>query len=275
MSFDVAVVGAGIVGAACASSLSKAGLSVAVIDARGISAGTTAAGMGHIVVMDDSPAQFALTKYSQELWASLAPQLPRECEFEDCGTIWVATDEEEMADVRRKHDLYNKHGIQTEVLDEGALRQAEPNLREGLAGGLLVSSDNVVYQMFATSFLVDRAVDCGAKLYFGKRAVELSEGGVSLESGDFIPAANIVNAAGIAAPMLSPSLDIRPRKGHLVVSDRYPDFVRHQLVELGYLKSAHGQDPASVAFNIQPRATGQVIIGSSRQFGIDTADVDQ
>jgi glycine/D-amino acid oxidase-like deaminating enzyme len=43
--------------------------------------------------------------------------------------------------------------------------------------------------------------------------------------------------------------------------------VSHQLVELGYLKSAHGSDEDSVAFNVQPRATGQLLIGSSRQFG--------
>ena len=58
-----------------------------------------------------------------------------------------------------------------------------------------------------------------------------------------------------------------PRKGHLVITDRYPGFVRHQLVELGYLKSAHATTGDSVAFNAQPRKTGQVLIGSSRQFG--------
>ena len=65
-------------------------------------------------------------------------------------------------------------------------------------------------------------------------------------------------------PTLFPSLAVRPRKGHLAITDRYPGFVRHQLVELGYLKSAHGAANESVAFNVQPRATGQVLIGSSR-----------
>ena len=45
-----------------------------------------------------------------------------------------------------------------------------------------------------------------------------------------------------------------------------PGFLRHQVVELGYLKSAHGHDNESVAFNVQPRSTGQVLIGSSRQY---------
>ena len=111
MSFDVAVIGAGIVGAACAASLTSAGLAVAIIDERGIASGTTAAGMGHIVVMDDSPAQFALTSYSQRLWDDLASGLPDLCEFERCGTVWVATDEEEMEEVRRKNRVYSSHGV--------------------------------------------------------------------------------------------------------------------------------------------------------------------
>jgi len=64
---DVAIVGAGIVGAACADELARRGLSVVVIDGDIIGSGATAAGMGHIVVMDDSEAQFALTRYSQQL----------------------------------------------------------------------------------------------------------------------------------------------------------------------------------------------------------------
>jgi glycine/D-amino acid oxidase-like deaminating enzyme len=67
---------------------------------------------------------------------------------------------------------------------------------------------------------------------------------------------------------------VKKRKGHLVITDRYPSFVRHQLVELGYLKSAHSLTAESVAFNIQPRKTGQLLIGSSRQFGVDDSTVD-
>src|SRR5205823_5674288 len=59
------------------------------------------------------------------------------------------------------------------------------------------------------------------------------------------------------------------------ITDRYPGFVHHQIVELGYLKSAHSTSKDSVAFNIQPRKTGQVFIGFSRQFDADSISVDQ
>jgi glycine/D-amino acid oxidase-like deaminating enzyme len=50
-----------------------------------------------------------------------------------------------------------------------------------------------------------------------------------------------------------------------VITDRYPGLIRSQLVELGYLHSAHSMTGASTAFNLQPRATGQILIGSSRE----------
>ncbi|MFL6467453.1 MAG: NAD(P)/FAD-dependent oxidoreductase [Pyrinomonadaceae bacterium] len=272
--FDVAIVGAGIVGAGCAAALSREGLSVLVIDANGIANGTTAAGMGHIVVMDDSEAQLALTKYSQDLWKQLADEMPGNCEFENCGTIWIACDDEEMSEVRRKHELYTARGIVSEILDENGLQNAEPNLREGLAGGLLVSGDHVVYQLIAAKFLMEKAVANGAELQFGDRVLMISDNGVDLDTGESISASIIINASGAFAAELSPELTIKKRKGHLVITERYQDFVSHQLIELGYLGSAHGTESDSVAFNVQPRGTGQILLGSSRQFDIESNDVD-
>jgi len=273
-TFDVAIVGAGIVGAACAAALSREGLKVVIVDASGVATGTTAAGMGHIVVMDDSDAQLALTRYSQQLWDKLAAEMPATCEYEHCGTIWVAANEDEMSEVRRKHDLSASRGIMTQILDEKSLHEAEPNLAEDLPGGLLVESDSVVYQLTATQYLMNKATANGAVLQTGSRVIEIVDTGVRLENGDQLAAEKVINAAGPHAAELTPQLKIRKRKGHLVITERYDGFARHQLVELGYLRSAHGGDTDSVAFNVQPRKTGQVLLGSSRQFDAGDTNVE-
>ncbi|HXR14777.1 MAG TPA: FAD-dependent oxidoreductase [Terriglobales bacterium] len=273
-AYDVVIVGAGIVGAACADEFARRGMSVAVVDRDLIGGGATAAGMGHIVAMDDSDAQFALTRYSQQLWQKLRPDLPTDVEYEQCGTIWVAADEEEMTEVRRKRDYYIERHVPTEVLDSQALRRLEPNLRLGLAGGLLVTEDAVLYPPCAARFLIGRAQKHGAKVHLGHSVAKLGEGRVRMTDGFEISARIVVNAAGAFAAELTSGVDIKKRKGHLVITDRYPGFVRHQLVELGYLKSAHSVSSDSVAFNVQPRRTGQVLIGSSRQYGADRPEVD-
>ncbi len=266
---DVAIVGGGIVGAACARVLAREKLRVVLIEAGDVAGGATAAGMGHIVTMDGSEAQFALTSYSAKLWTELRPSLPAGAEYETRGTMWVAADNEEMTAVRAKHAFYTGRGVRAEILDEPALRAAEPELRAGLAGALRVPGDSVIYAPCAAQWLADQARAQGAWIRQGVEAIGVEPGIVKLNDGSTVSAGAIVVAAGVASARFLPTLAaaVRPRKGHLAITDRYPGFARHQLVELGYLASAHGGDNESVAFNVQPRATGQLLIGSSRQYG--------
>ncbi|MGI8509327.1 MAG: NAD(P)/FAD-dependent oxidoreductase [Gemmatimonadaceae bacterium] len=261
---DAIVIGAGIVGAACAEALARAGLSVLIMEESFAGSGTTAAGMGHIVVMDDSPAQLALTAYSERLWNSIADELPRNVERDACGTIWVAEDEMQLDAVRAKHLVYNEHGVASHVLGPLEVAEAEPQLRPGIAGGLLVPDDGVIYPPAGALALLATAREHGAVLREGMRVDAIGAREIRCGS-ERIACDVVINAAGAAAPALTPGIPIVPRKGHLVITDRYPGFCRHQLVELGYLTSAHTMTTESVAFNVQPRATGQLLIGSSRE----------
>jgi D-hydroxyproline dehydrogenase subunit beta len=274
-TYDVVIVGAGIVGAACAYECVQRNMRVAVVERDVVGGGATGAAMGHIVVMDDSDAQFALTRYSQSLWHELRPELPQDVEYEQCGTIWVAADETEMSEVLRKRAYYGRNAVPVEVLSSSELERLEPNLRKGMAGGLLVPEDGVLYPPCATRFLLDRALLKGAVLYSGATVSRIGAGKVQFSDSTTLSAATIVNAAGAWSPALTPGIDVKKRKGHLLITDRYPGFIRHQLVELGYLKSAHTVSADSVAFNVQPRKNGQMLIGSSRQFGAEHKEVDQ
>ena len=268
------VVGAGIVGAACAAALSSDGLSVTVIEPELVGGGATAEGMGHLVVLDDSEEEFALSHYSAGIWNQLRPTVPKSVEFSNCGTIWVAADEVEFQEVRRKYDFAREHGMAAEILNADALAEAEPNLRPGLAGGLLVPGDSVVYAPCAAEWLIGQATEHGADLQLGARVTSLEPDGVKLSNGASIEAGAVVLATGAAAADLIPGLPVTPKKGHLAITDRYLGFVRHQLIELGYMKSAHGGAAESVAFNAQPRPTGQVLVGSSRQLNDPSREID-
>lgn len=255
------IAGGGIVGAAIAAAFREEGGKCLVVEPQTIGGGATAAGMGHVVVMDDSPAQLALTEYSRRLWDALP--VPPNVEREHRGTLWVAADAEEMAEVARKHALFPA----SEILDERSLYEAEPQLRPGLAGGLLVPGDSVLYAPTAAAWLLRLTP-------VRYTAIEsLTPDGACLSDGTQVSAGLTILACGTGITRLLPELPIKPRKGHLAITDRYPGFLHHQLVELGYLKSAHGHSNESVAFNVQPRSTGQILIGSSRQYGDESPDV--
>lgn len=269
-AFDLIVVGAGIVGAACAEAAASEGLRVAIVEPGPVGGGSTAAAMGHLVAMDDDPAELALSAYSLRLWERYAP-LP-EAEFSRCGTLWVARDERELAAVPAKIARLAAAGLSAEPVDARALYALEPQLAPGLAGGMRVPGEAVVYPPRMARHLVESAERAGAVLHAGRRVAELVGDGVRLDDGARLSGPVLV-ATGVELPRLLPELPLRPRKGQLAITDRYPGLVHHQLLELGYADSAHGDADSSVAFNVQPRPTGQILIGSSREFGAADREV--
>jgi glycine/D-amino acid oxidase-like deaminating enzyme len=263
---DVIVIGAGIIGAACAHALARAGRQVLVIDS-GVG-GATHAGMGHLVVMDDNAAEMALSNYSVQAWRAMAPSMPADCAYSQCGTLWIAANAEEMSSAEDKRARLLHHGVDCSLLTAAELASTEPGLRSGLAGGLLVPGDGTVYAPNATTWLLGLLPE---KISLQRGIVSRIDGNtVLLEDGSRLSAPQLLLAAGLQATQLVPGLPMRPKKGHLVITDRYPGALQHHLVELSYITTAHRSDGPSVAFNMQPRPTGQLMIGSSRQF--DTLD---
>lgn len=265
---DVIVIGGGIVGAACARELARRGQRVLVLDA-GLRA-ATAAGMGHLIVLDDNPAELALSQYSVQRWRDWAREMPEDCAYRQNGTLWLAANAEEMAVAEAKYQVLREHGLDCELLGAGALRAAEPELREGLHGGLRVGGDGILYAPNAARWLLDHP------LIEQRRAqvVEVDGARARLQDGSWLSAQAVILAGGTHVTELCPELPVEPKKGHLLITDRYPGRISHTLVELGYVTSAHNATGPSTAANIQPRPTGQLFIGASRQFGTLDPEVE-
>jgi glycine/D-amino acid oxidase-like deaminating enzyme len=138
---------------------------------------------------------------------------------------------------------------------------------------LRVLGDGVIHPQAAAQFLLRGVAERGT-VFTDCNVVSIDGSTVLFGDRTRISAGHIVNAAGCAAQELTPGIAMRKRKGHLILTNCYPGFLRHQVVELGYLKSAHSVTSDSFAFNVQPRATGQILIGSSRQYEDEDAAVD-
>lgn len=265
---DFIVIGAGIVGAACAHELASRGQRVLVLDA-GLRA-ATAAGMGHLIVLDDNPAELALSQYSVQRWRDWSRDMPDDCAYRQNGTLWLAANAEEMAVAEAKYQVLREHGLDCELLGAQALRNAEPELRDGLHGGLRVIGDGILYAPNAARWLLDHPLI----EYRQAHVVEIDGNRVRLESGIWLSSQAVTLAGGTHASTLCPELPIEPKKGHLLITDRYPGRISHTLVELGYVTSAHNATGPSTAANIQPRPTGQLFIGASRQFNTTDPEIE-
>jgi D-hydroxyproline dehydrogenase subunit beta len=249
-------------------------LRVAVFDSGEPGGGTTSTNMGQILVEDGSEAEFALTRFSGQLWNELALELPAAAEYRRLGTIWVAAEEEEMRAVEHRHAYYSTRDVTSEVLDAESLHQKEPNLRPEMIGGLWMPDDAVVTAAAVTRLLLDRVRAAGGQVNSGSSVGALGHSSLRLAGGPEVTATHVINAAGVSSPTLSPGVPVQPRKGLLAYTDPRPGFVRHQLIEMGYVRRARDIRTDSISFNVQPRPGGEIRIGSTRQLGISDLAVD-
>ena len=264
--FDLIIVGAGIIGCALAEQLARRGKRVLVLDAKELAAQTSAASMGHLVALGDSAEQFALAAYSLKLWRARRAELPDAVEYRSTGTLWLASNQQERDAALIEMQRYDAAGIRTQWCEAAELRALEPALCQSLLGALRVPDDAVIYPPNAARFFAQQAKDLGAHFRLHTPVESVTPGEVRLVSGECLRSAQIIVAAGVGSPRLLPMAKIVPRKGHLLITTRDVPRINHQLVELGYHHSSSAHDSVSVAFNAQPRATGQILIGSSRQF---------
>lgn len=207
---DVIVIGAGIIGAACAWQLAKRGQSVTLIDDG--QPGATAAGMGHLVCMDDDPAELALSAWSLERWRAITPRMPNNCAWRGCGTLWLAESEEEMAVAGDKQRRMAGHQVHSELQTPQQIAGREPLLRGGLAGGLWVPGDGIVYAPNVARWLI---TDAGNHLTCLRDSVQtIEEPQVLLASGQRLQARAIVVACGLEANALLAENWLRPKKAN-------------------------------------------------------------
>ena len=272
---DVAIVGGGVVGCACAHAATRAGLRVAVFEAQRVGAGATAAGMGHLVTIDDDPAEFALARLSMRLWRAWSDW--DAIERRATGTLWLAETAAQRDAAHAKLARLRGAGLDADWLAPDALHAAEPRLARDLAGALRVSGDEVAYGPELAARLAAGVRAGGGRIVEMAPVAALRDDGLQLADGTRVVAGHVLLAAGCDSTRLwrgrSP-LALRPRKGQLAITDRHPGYIAHALVELGYIDAAHGDADESVAFNAQPRASGQVLLGSSRSYADTTPVVD-
>jgi glycine/D-amino acid oxidase-like deaminating enzyme len=273
-SFDVLVVGAGIVGASCALALRREGLSVGLVDAATPGSGATAAGMGHLVALDESDDELDLCLLSLRLWDRFFDEHPGVGEPSRCGTLWVAANDEQMAHAEQRAERLARRGWQAAMLDGDALARLEPALRGGLRGALRVAADSVVYPPAVAAFLASELAREGGTLLPGRRVAAIREDTLVLADGARLVAERIVVAAGVHSAALLPEAPVAPRKGHLAITDRYPGRLAHQVVGMEYGQAALGANGLAVAANVQPRPGGQWLVGSCRQDGLHDSAVD-
>jgi glycine/D-amino acid oxidase-like deaminating enzyme len=272
----VVVVGAGIVGAACAFYASRAGLRVTVLERGSVAGGTTGAGEGNLLLSDKAAGpELALALRSATLWNSLGDELGgASFELERKGGVVVAGTAEGLTALHAFAAGQRAAGVDSEALDATRLREVEPHLSPALAGGALYPGDMQVQPALAAARLLAAARGYGAEVRIGVEVLgsELVAGrltGVRTSAG-VLPADHVVNAAGTwggeVSGRLGAEVPILPRRGFVLVTEPLPRLIRHKVYSADYVANV-ASDSAELELSpvVEGTRSGTVLIGASRE----------
>ncbi|UFR00954.1 FAD-binding oxidoreductase [Streptomyces sp. Go40/10] len=273
LTCDVVVVGAGMVGAACAWYAVRAGLDVRLVDRGPVSGGTTGAGEGNLLVSDKEPGpELELALLSARLWAELAREHGAAIEYEPKGGLVVASTPPALDALRDFAAGQRDAGVTAVPVDGGRLAELEPRLAPGMAGGVHYPQDAQVMPALAAAHLARAS---GAALHPGQavtgvlRTADGTVYGVRTDRGE-IHAPAVVNAAGTwggdLAALAGVRLPVLPRRGFVLVTEPLPRMVRHKVYAADYVADV-ASDSAALRSSpvVEGTAAGPVLIGATRE----------
>ena len=286
--FDVVVIGAGIVGAACARKLAMLGRSVLVIDSGATAGGTSSQGEGNLLLSDKAPGpELLLAQYARRLWpqlaADLADELGREfpsIEFDPKGGLVVSTTAVGASPLLAFAASQRAAGVDAQSISIAEALHLEPDLNPAIGAAVFYPEDAQVQPAIATEALLASARLHGVEIRQGVEVTgAMVDGsgtvvGVRTGRGD-IPCGAVVIAAGPWSARVARSfgllVPIRPRRGMVLVTTRMPHRIFHKVYDADYVGAVESGDAAlQTSSVVESTAAGTVLIGSSReQIGFD------
>ncbi|MBQ9510551.1 MAG: NAD(P)/FAD-dependent oxidoreductase [Clostridia bacterium] len=269
MIYDVAIIGAGVVGGLTARQLSRYKLSVCLIEAGcDVALGATKANSA-IVHGGYDPVPGTLKAELNVKGTAMMEKLCEELEvhYKNNGSMVVAFDEEQLEHVKKLYQRGIANGVPgLSVISGDRAREIEPALSKNIAGALLCESSGIVCPYDLTIAAVGNAMDNGADLALGFKVVDIKDNGENYEicsdDGAKIQARYVVNSAGLysdeVARMLGDEYHITAKKGEYMLLDKS---------EGGLVKKTIFQTPtkAGKGILVSPTVDGNLLVGPTSE----------
>lgn len=229
--YDVAIIGAGVVGAAIARELARYNLKVTILEKENdVCMGTSKANSAIVHAGYDPPEGSLMARLNVEgnaLYETLCQELS--VPFKRNGALVLAFDEEELAHIEALKQRGTSNGVPSlEILTREELLEKEPNVNPEAKGALWAKTGALVDPMLLTIALVENAVQNGVdcRLRFPVVSITREEGGYRVSSQEQeIKAKYVINAAGVYADKIRgmvapPTFEMKPRRGQYFLLDK-------------------------------------------------------
>ena len=274
--YDIAVIGAGILGALVAREFTRYDLEVVLMEKENdVAVGATKANSGIIHSGFDPVPGTLKARFNASgnpKFDALSGELS--IPFKRIGSLVIGHDEQEAERIRLLHDRGVVNGIPgLKILDKKEIRTMEPNLNDDVSCALYAPTCGIIDPWDVAIAAVENAVENGVELRLNSEVVEIqkSPAGYRIfsQTGE-IAAKCVVNCAGLHAEEInnmvaSPDFELIPRKGQYYLLDKNAGgFVRHVIFQC---PTKHGKGVL-----VTPTVHGNLLVGPDAQESGDKTD---
>lgn len=200
LTTEVAIIGAGLVGASAALALRRTGVATVMIE-RGL-CGARASGVnfGGVRRQGRSLPQLHLAQRAHRIWANLADHIGTSAEYVRSGHLKLARSRADLEKLAAYRDKVRAFDLGLEIIEEAELRRRFPALGPGVAGGSLCPEDGQANPRLVAPAFAHAAVRAGALLVEHCAIEHVETQGndflLTATNGRRIRAAHVINAAG-------------------------------------------------------------------------------
>ena len=291
MMYDVAIIGAGVVGSALFRELGKYSLSTVLIEKENdVALGCSRANSAIVHAGYDPPTGSLMARFNvagNKMYPKLCADLS--VPFRLNGSLIVALTEAEIPHLRQLYENGTKNGVEgLEIIGAEEVRRLEPNLKESICGALVAPTGGIVGSYEFTTALAENGVANGGDVRLNSEVVKIEkfqENGLLSENlatpngffkttfsnGEFVVSRFLVNAAGIYSDVVQQMIGqkrfkVTPRKGEYYILDKRQGNLVDRTIFMCPSKLGKG-------VLISPTVHGNLLVGPDAQDGEDKEDV--
>lgn len=244
-SYDVIVVGGGIIGLSCGYYLTKSRKRVLVVESGGFADGASGACDDMILFQSKKPGiNLELAFESLELYKSLVGELEDSLGFDNLGGMVLIQNLEELEIMEEFVRQQRSYGLDVEILSNKEMRRKQPFLDERFIASTYSPMDSQAYPFSVMHKLAQKSRSMGMKVLHHSPVIDIRVDGngdflVGTGRGETFQAPVVVNAAGAwsgqIARMVDAYVPIEPKRGQIIITEKIPSIGETNLWSAKYL----------------------------------------
>jgi len=229
--YDVAIIGAGVIGGSIFRELTKYNLKVVILEKeKDVSMGSSKANSAIVHAGYDPKEGSLMAKYNvkgNEIFEDLCTELS--VPFKRNGSLIIAVNDEDMKTVKALYENGTKIGVKNlKILTKEEVLEKEPNLSEEIVGALYAPTGGIVGPFEYTIALAENGVANGGEIKLEKEVISIEKNNtfkITTKDGEIVESKFVINAAGLYADTIhnlicKESFKIIPRSGEYFVMDK-------------------------------------------------------